>query len=174
MWVLNVLNLYRKDTNQMKQIQWWKWKQRRNWFCLFLKNPCYDSKIMHVEFWLEVSKVLHLSINPVSWLFTMPELFLPEKAENSLNVKDYFFFQKWLQKHWGILFCIKYDRIMIIYWIKSQKTLKVIFVFWGDIYFWAHVSIFSIKRVSFKMLDFQKKFKMRNNSNRYENFSLID
>ena len=85
-------------------VQWWKWKQRRNWFCLFLKNPCYDSKIMHVEFWLEVSKVLHLSINPVSWLFTMPELFLPEKAENSLNVKDYFFAKNDCRNIWEYSF----------------------------------------------------------------------
>ena len=85
-------------------LQWWKWKQRRNWFCLFLKNPCYDSKIMHVEFWLEVSKVLHLSINPVSWLFTMPELFLPEKAENSLNVKDYFFAKNDCRNIWKYSF----------------------------------------------------------------------
>ena len=72
-------------------IQWWKPKQRRIWFCLFLINPCYDSKTKHIEFWLEVSKVLHLSINPVSWLFTMLGWFLPEKAENSLIVKDCFF-----------------------------------------------------------------------------------
>ena len=86
------------------KLQWWKPKQRRNWFCLFLKNPCYDSKIMHVEFWLEVSKVLHLSINPVSWLFTMPELFLPEKAEKSLNVKDYFFAKNDCRNIWKYSF----------------------------------------------------------------------
>ena len=41
------------------------------------------------------------------------------------------FCHKWLQKHLRVLFCIRYDRIMIGYWIKSQKFSKSIFCVLG-------------------------------------------
>ena len=43
-------------------------------FCLFLTNYWYGSTSKHLELWLEVSKTLHKSINPVSCLFTITSI----------------------------------------------------------------------------------------------------
>ena len=63
-------------------------------FCLCLTNHWYGSTSKHLELWLEVSKTLHKSINPVSWLFTILEPFSPERSKNPPKTKDLLFIQK--------------------------------------------------------------------------------
>ena len=71
-----------------------KTKERWNLFCLFLTNYWYDNASKHLELWIKVSKTLHKSINPVSWLFTILEPFSPERSKNPPKTKDLLFIQK--------------------------------------------------------------------------------
>ena len=69
----------------------WAVRNKQNKICSSFVS--YVNKL-HLKSWLEVSKTLHKSINPVSWLFTILEPFSPERSKNPPKTKDLLFIQK--------------------------------------------------------------------------------
>ena len=72
-------------------------------------------------------KSVAFEYQPCQLIVYNARVILTRKSWKFTNCERLFFCQKWLQKHLGILFCIKYDIIMIVYWIKIQKILKASF-----------------------------------------------
>ena len=72
-------------------------------------------------------KSVAFEYQPCQLIVYNARVILTRKSWKFTKCERLFFCQKWLQKHLGILFCIRYDRIMIGYWIKSQKFSKWIF-----------------------------------------------
>ena len=69
-------------------------------------------------------KSVAFEYQPCQLIVYNARVILTRKSWKFTKCERLFFCQKWLQKHLGILFCIRYDRIMIGYWIKSQKFSK--------------------------------------------------
>ena len=69
-------------------------------------------------------KSVAFEYQPCQLIVYNARVILTRKSWKITKCERLFFCQKWLQKHLEILFCIRYDRIMIGYWIKSQKFSK--------------------------------------------------
>ena len=76
-------------------------------------------------------KSVAFEYQPCQLIVYNARVILTRKSWKFTKCEKLFFCQKWLQKHLEILFCIRYDRIMIGYWIKSQKFSKWIFCVLG-------------------------------------------
>ena len=72
-------------------------------------------------------KSVAFEYQPCQLIVYNARVILTRKSWKITKCERLFFCQKLLQKHLEILFCIRYDKIMIGYWIKSQKFSKWIF-----------------------------------------------
>ena len=113
-------------------------------------------------------KSVAFEYQPCQLIVYNARVILTRKSRKFTKWERLFFCQKWLQKHLRILFCIKYDKIMTVYWIKSKKKLKTIFWCFGKIFIFELLSsIFSSKGCPLKisLLQYQRSNRCQKNKN---------
>ena len=93
-------------------------------------------------------KSVAFEYQPCQLIVYNARVILTRKSWKLTKCERLFSCQKWMQKHLGILFCIKYDRIMIVHSIKCQKISKAIFcVMWRFLFLSSCLQFFHQKGV---------------------------